>query len=499
MQENTNLKYSDIPRKMNDCIEYVKHLAPTERLFDDFWHEGEMALMYGPDRIGKSVLAVQIGEAVARGRKIDGFLMPEGGRKVLYVDLRLTERQFIDRYRLEGTGNEAPRSYEFAENFYRATPSDLSKIVDWIREKIEERGFQAVIIDDLQALQTGSYGIKEVMDLAGEMRKLCLETGVSVLLIAGSEASGNGKLADERDLRQLRAICRRADSTFAIAKCDERTEDRYLLQTRSPRRLYWTSNKAPICKMWSGGEVPLGFVFDERFRADKDSERRSLILAIKQARDHGESFASIAECFDIPKTKAFRLYREWRPSMEYTKRQIAASIAEEEAEERQALDRARKAEIEEQNARAEFEENSARMNEQLAGVFEPESETVDEETIEPEAEPSVDIDPMSELTPMTDLLGKEIYVEKFDDRGKPEVWYRYDNNARIHHMQRDCNGISGQKVDGPVSWLQWSGSDEYYYKKQMDLISQSKDPPDAIVAVNGAANMAQFAVEAQMR
>jgi len=496
MKESTNQKYKDIPRKVNDCIALVKQMPPTVRLFDEFWHEGEVAVMYGPDRIGKSVLAVQIGEALASGRKIDGFQMPAGEMKVLYIDLRLTTRQFFDRYLLKPDGNSVPQAYEFAENFYRATPSDLANISDWIRVNVKERGFRAVIVDDLQALQTRPYGAREAIELMNEMRKLCSETGVSVLLLAGSGRSRG--LADEGDLRHLRVVCGRADSTFAIARNCERTEDRYLLQTRSPRQLYWTSRKTPICKMWSGGGMPLGFVFDERFRADEDSERRTLILGIKQARDHGESFESIAQCFEIPKTKAFRLYREWRPSLEYTKSQIAALIAEEEAEEREALERARRAEAEEQNARAEFEENSARMSEQLSRVLGPESEMVEEETVEPESEPFVDIDPMSALTPMTDRMGNEVFVERYNDRGKPEVWYRYDNKGRLHHVRSDSAGASNTKVDGPVCWLRWSASDEYHYKGQTRSNNQPRDSLDG-ATVNGVTKIGQFAVEAQMR
>lgn len=230
--------------------------------------------------------------------------------------------------------------------------------------------------------------------------------------------------------------------------------------------------------MWSSSDVPLGFVFDERFRSDMEGERRTLIIAIKQARDHGESFDSIASCHEISKTKAFRLFREWRPSMEYTTSQIAMAIAEEEAEEREALELARKAGLEEQQARAEFQENSARMNEQLAGVFEPDSKPVaTEDAAETEAEPFVDTDPLAALTPMKDHTGNEVFVERYDDRGRPEVWYRHDSKGRLNYVQRDGNGTTATKVDGPVCWLQWTGSDEKYYRAQMEPRDQPRGSP----------------------
>jgi len=68
-------------------------------LFDEFWREGELAMMFGASGTGKSILAVQIGEALARGRALDGFRMPRTRRqKVLYVDLDTSAKRFRTRY-----------------------------------------------------------------------------------------------------------------------------------------------------------------------------------------------------------------------------------------------------------------------------------------------------------------------------------------------------------------------------------------------------------------
>ena len=63
------------PRKANECITDVKQFRPPEALFDEFWREGEIALLFGAAGVGKSVLAVQIAEAVARGSGIGKFAM----------------------------------------------------------------------------------------------------------------------------------------------------------------------------------------------------------------------------------------------------------------------------------------------------------------------------------------------------------------------------------------------------------------------------------------
>src|SRR2546430_14470578 len=40
---------------------------PPRMLFDEFWREGELAVLFGDTGVGKSVLAMQIGDAIARG------------------------------------------------------------------------------------------------------------------------------------------------------------------------------------------------------------------------------------------------------------------------------------------------------------------------------------------------------------------------------------------------------------------------------------------------
>src|SRR6187401_2800167 len=62
--------------------------AYSEELFGPLWRVGEVALLSGPRGVGKSILAVQIAESIARGRPV--LPMPRGksprrGEKVLYV------------------------------------------------------------------------------------------------------------------------------------------------------------------------------------------------------------------------------------------------------------------------------------------------------------------------------------------------------------------------------------------------------------------------------
>ena len=42
-------------------------------LFDKLWYEGEICILFADTNVGKSILAVQIGDSISRGKAIRGF------------------------------------------------------------------------------------------------------------------------------------------------------------------------------------------------------------------------------------------------------------------------------------------------------------------------------------------------------------------------------------------------------------------------------------------
>ena len=67
-------------------------------LFGEFWLEGELGVMFADTGKGKSILAVQMAEAIARGSGIEPMKTTAQAQTVLYLDFELTEKQFEMRY-----------------------------------------------------------------------------------------------------------------------------------------------------------------------------------------------------------------------------------------------------------------------------------------------------------------------------------------------------------------------------------------------------------------
>ena len=105
---------------------------PTPRaLWDSFWYEGELSCLFADSNVGKSILAVQIADRIARTDN------------VLYLDFELSEKQFQLRYT-----NEHGKPYTFPESLYRVS-LDCNSLL--------EADFEEAIMGGIEqmALQTG--------------------------------------------------------------------------------------------------------------------------------------------------------------------------------------------------------------------------------------------------------------------------------------------------------------------------------------------------------
>lgn len=214
---NENEQVQTPTRKANDCFANLSYFAPAQTLFDEFWRSGELALMFGASGTGKSILAVQLGDAIARGARIDGFRMHAARKKVLYVDLVHSDLHYQRRYAYYPDGASKAKHYRFSERFHRERPESAADVADWVRKKVSTEGFEVVIIDDLAAVRVTAESSRETTKLMRELRKICDEFGTSILAIIGAEA-GPGRAVNECDLRRNRSLCGIADSVFAIGR-----------------------------------------------------------------------------------------------------------------------------------------------------------------------------------------------------------------------------------------------------------------------------------------
>ena len=102
-------------RTVSQWMEISKQRPIPKMLFSEFWHQGELCILFSDTNLGKSCLAVQIADSISKGVLIQKFNMQAERQPVLYFDFELSDKQFEARYSCEYISH-----YSFDENFLRA-------------------------------------------------------------------------------------------------------------------------------------------------------------------------------------------------------------------------------------------------------------------------------------------------------------------------------------------------------------------------------------------
>src|ERR1700744_2570195 len=110
--------YSDddelfLTRPINYWMEEASKRPVPKMLFGKLWYEGELCILFADSNVGKSILAVQIGNAINTGASMHPFTVEASTQNVLYCDFELTDKQFEARYSDNYTNH-----YKFNNNFY---------------------------------------------------------------------------------------------------------------------------------------------------------------------------------------------------------------------------------------------------------------------------------------------------------------------------------------------------------------------------------------------
>ncbi|MBP9664708.1 MAG: AAA family ATPase [Pyrinomonadaceae bacterium] len=305
-------------RRANDYLGEAKRTFAPQMLFDEFWREGELALLFGPPASGKSILALQLADALARGTGFYGFRMPEWRRRVLYVDLRNTNEQFAERCSIHAVGKFPGRAHKFPRGLFRDRPPAGVDLCEWLRSFTRQHEPEVVIIDDLTAVKNTHDGTRETLRILRRLREIRDELGISILVLTDSNESHPRRTINETDLGRSRILCTVADSVFAADRSLKKTDDHYLVQIRARAAVpFWTAVNAPTAKVIRRGTGLLEFEFDERFSPAMDPYMRALICTVVHMQEQeGKTFREIAAELEISKSWACKLYGRWTPAME---------------------------------------------------------------------------------------------------------------------------------------------------------------------------------------
>jgi RecA-family ATPase len=249
---------------------------PPEQLFGDMWRTGEVAILFADTGVGKSILAVQIADAISRGAAIEPFGPSDSLRTphsalrthtVLYVDYELSQQQWNERYsRRSRDGREFIDKYKFADNFHRAQaergemPDVFSSFGECayhsIAMTVEEKKADVVIIDNITWLtEANLVSSGSAAHLMKALKNLRDELAISILVIAHTMKRGLRPLS-VNDLAGSKVLVNFVDNLFALGRSVHDPTYRYVKHVKKRNTQDAGADNVIVCRLQNKGNFP---------------------------------------------------------------------------------------------------------------------------------------------------------------------------------------------------------------------------------------------------
>jgi len=284
-----------IVRTANECQESAKNTPIPESLFKEFWFQSELCILFADTGCGKSILAVMIGEEIAKSML----------QLVLYFDFELSEKQFEGRYSRDFTGH-----YIFDNNFLRVEinpdadlPEDMPfeiLLYSSIEATIKKTGAKILIIDNITYLKDETEKSKNALPLMKQLKALKTKYGLSILCLAHTPKRDLSKPITRNDLAGSKMLINFCDSAFTIGESQQDPSVRYLKQIKV-RHMEFKYDSENVCVYQiTKPDNFLGFEFmcygreREHLKQQSEQDRDMKIEKSKELSSQGFSQRNIA-------------------------------------------------------------------------------------------------------------------------------------------------------------------------------------------------------------
>ncbi|WP_175623369.1 AAA family ATPase [Chryseobacterium schmidteae] len=221
----------------NEWIELAKKLPNPKPLFGNIWHQGEVAILFSNTGKGKSILAVQLADAITKGNPI--ITLDVYKQIAIYFDFELSTKAFQRRY-----SDEDENSYRFSDDFIRVEidrnkhlESDEKSfeelIIESVKFQVEKSNAQVVIIDNITFLSATNEKSKEALSLMKLILDLSRKKSLAILLIAHTPKRDIFKPIQLEDLAGSKALSNFCDTVFCIGESVKGSKVRYIKQLKN--------------------------------------------------------------------------------------------------------------------------------------------------------------------------------------------------------------------------------------------------------------------------
>ncbi|MEL6359348.1 MAG: AAA family ATPase, partial [Bacteroidota bacterium] len=282
-----------------------------QMLFSEFWLEGELCMLFADTNVGKSILAVQLGDSISRGVSIPGFKLEASPQKVLYVDFELSDKQFEARY-----SEKFKHHYSFNDGLLRAEfviPPELedaegqleSMVHAALANSIVETGAKILIIDNITYLSQETERARHALPLMKHLKALQRKYDLSILTLAHTPKRDLTKPLTRNDLQGSKMLINFCDSAFTIGESTQDSRVRYLKQIKArSTEVRYHGDQVCVCELikpsnflhfkWLsyGAEI-------EHLKQLSESDKEQRIDHAIEMKVNGASNIAIAQAFGV--------------------------------------------------------------------------------------------------------------------------------------------------------------------------------------------------------
>ena len=312
-------------QKLNEALEKASKQKPPKRLFGQLWWEKELAVVFATTNVGKTILGMQIAEALASGSNVfqeDTVFENEcDPMKVLYLDYELSLSQIVNRY----TELNGENLYRFDDNLIRLEKNfefEFKKgdsveqfISEDIQSYIEEHKPKALIIDNLSVLRSGTESAKEALPLMHMLNNLKGKHEISILVVGHTPKKDAFTPINITHLQGSAQISNALDGCFAIAMCKD-NERRYIIELKQRNVAYLAhADNVVVCEVRKDINFLqfhfIGFDYESNLLNELDQKAKDLIVdSIMILKKQGKSDREIAHVVPYRKSKVNEIYNE---------------------------------------------------------------------------------------------------------------------------------------------------------------------------------------------
>ena len=221
-------------RTANTRLEESIRMEKPKHLFGNFVVEGEVTVLFAPTNVGKSVLALQIADAISQGKGEYGFESElTSGENVALVDLENTDQQFAGRY----------SGHQFSDNLkILEVPTGVEytteQLLSYLKNFISAEKSKVIVFDNI-SFMGNLQSANEAMAIIKALRELRDELGITILVVAHTNKKDN-KPMTINDLAGSAKVGNLIDAAFALGRVVGDTGLRYIkqLKARSGEKIY---------------------------------------------------------------------------------------------------------------------------------------------------------------------------------------------------------------------------------------------------------------------